>query len=84
MHNIQANKVKEKVKEKSTPPNIPPQLDNTVINLIKKTCIRMMCKEIVKINDVTTKTSRLFIELETIKGVKWDWLFDTGAAISYI
>ena len=44
----------------------------------------MMCKEIIKINDVTTKTSRPFIELETIKGEKWDWLFDTGAGITCI
>ncbi len=42
--------------------------------------MRGNCKK----NDVTTKTSRQFIELETIKGVKWDWLFDTGAALTCI
>ena len=41
-----------------------------------------MCKEIFKINDVSTKTTRPFIKLETIKGVKDNWLFDTGAGLT--
>jgi predicted aspartyl protease len=41
-----------------------------------------MCKEIIKINDVTTKTPRPFIKIETIKGIKQDWLFDTGACLT--
>jgi hypothetical protein len=53
VHNIQAKTVKTKY----TPPTKPPLIDNTVINLNKKTCVRIMCKEIAKINDVTTKTS---------------------------
>ena len=62
-----------------------PILNNNVINLIKKTCVRMMCKEIIKINDVNSKrTPRPYIEIETIKGVKWDWLFDTGAGLTCI
>ena len=59
-----------------------PKIDNSVINLIRKTCVKLMCKEIFKINDVTTKTTRPFIKLETIKGVKTDWLFDTGADLT--
>jgi hypothetical protein len=59
-----------------------PKLDNSVMNLIKKTCVKLMCKEILKINDVTTKISRPFIKLETIKGVKTDCLFDTGAGLT--
>ncbi len=41
-----------------------------------------MCKEILKINYVTAKTKRPFIKLETTKGVKYDWLFDTGAGLT--
>jgi hypothetical protein len=48
-----------------------PKIKNSVINLIRKTCVKLMCNEIFKINDVTTKTSRPFIKIETIKGVKW-------------
>jgi hypothetical protein len=54
---------------KNIPQKAVPKLDNSVINLIKRTCVRMMCKEIKKINDVTTKrTPRPYIKIETIKG----------------
>jgi hypothetical protein len=66
-----------------TKENIP-KLENSVINLIRKTCVKLMYKEILKINDVTTKTKRPFIKLETTKGVKYDWLFDTGAGLTCI
>jgi hypothetical protein len=32
--------------------------------LIRKTCVRIKCKEIVKINDVMTKTSRPFRKID--------------------
>jgi hypothetical protein len=41
-----------------------------------------MCKEILKINDVTTKTSRPFIQIKSIKGMEQNWLFDNGAGIT--
>jgi hypothetical protein len=44
------------VKTKVPPPTIPPKIDNSVLNLVRKTCEKMMCQEVVKINDVTTKT----------------------------
>jgi hypothetical protein len=71
VHNI---KTKEKL----------PKIDNSVINLIRKTCVKLMCKEIFKINVVTKKTTRPFIKLETIKEVKTDWLFDTGSGLTYM
>jgi hypothetical protein len=35
-----------------------------------------------QINDITTKTTRPFSKFETIKGVKNDCLFDTGAGLT--
>jgi hypothetical protein len=35
---------------------VVPKLKNYVINLSRKTCVRLMCNKILKINDVTKKT----------------------------
>ena len=58
---------------------------NSFINLIRKTCIKLMCEKIVKINDVRSKqTSRPLIQLKTLPGMNPTWLYDTGAALTCI
>jgi hypothetical protein len=61
---VHINKI-NKVNRKIPIPRPIPELDNSVINLIRKTCANLMCKEIFKIKDVTTKTSRPFVKIET-------------------
>ena len=58
---------------------------NSVFSLIRKTCIKIMCEKIVKINDVRSKqTSRPLIQLKTLPGMDQTWLYDTGAALTCI
>jgi hypothetical protein len=51
------------------------------INLIRRTCLKLMCKEIFRINAVTAKTPRPFVQIESIKGIQQNCLLDTGAGL---
>jgi hypothetical protein len=69
---------------KAMPQNVPkqdknPMTGNSLINLIRHSCMRILCKEIAKINHVTSKTHRPLIQ---IKGTEQKWLFDTGAGLT--
>ena len=56
---------------------------NSIFSLIRKTCIKLMCEKIIKINDVRSKqTSRPLIQLKTLPGMNQPWLYDTGAALT--
>ena len=58
---------------------------NSIFNVIRKTCIKLMCENIVKINDVRSKqTSRPLIQIKTLPGMNPTWLYDTGAALTCI
>ena len=58
---------------------------NSFINLIRKTCIKLMCQDVIKINDIRSKqTSRPLIQLKTLPGMHPTWLYDTGAALTCI
>ena len=64
-------------------PAIKDTKSNSIFSLIKRTCIKIMCEKIVKINDVRSKqTSRLLIQLKTLPGMNQPWLYDTGAALT--
>ena len=58
---------------------------NSFITLIRKTCIKLMCKKLIKINDIRSKiTQRPLIQLKTLPGMNPNWLYDTGAALTCI
>ena len=53
-------------KPPSKPPDNTPLEDEDIINLIKRTCIKLACKEIMEINYVTqTQEPRPYIEINT-------------------
>ena len=61
--------------------NLKPEFPD-IIDMIKRTCTKIMMEKIHKINDVVSKrTPRPFITLQH-GGIQSTWLFDTGAAIS--
>ena len=61
--------------------NVKPEFLD-IIDMIKRTCTKIMMEKIHKINDVVSKrTPRPFIELSH-GSIASKWLFDTGAAIS--
>ena len=63
----------------------PTKDSNSIFCLIRKTCIKMMCAKIVKINEIRSKqTSRPLIQLKTLPGMDQTWLFDTSAALTCI
>ena len=44
--------------------------------------MKLQCEEIIKINDVHTKTQRPLIQIKSVKGLEQKWLFDTGAGLT--
>jgi hypothetical protein len=44
--------------------------------------MKIMCKDIIKINDVNAKTPRPHCQINSIQGMEQKWLFDTGAALT--
>ena len=61
--------------------NLKPEFPD-IIDMIKRTCTKIMMEKIHKINDVVSKrTPRHFITLQH-GGIQSSWLFDTGASIS--
>ena len=53
-----------------------------IIDMIRRTCAKLMTEEIVKINDTVSKRSpRPFIVLKSGK-LQGKWLYDTGAAVT--
>ena len=62
--------------------NLKPEFPD-IIDMIKRTCTKIMMEKIHRINDVISqRTPRPFIELHHEGGISSKWLFDTGAAIS--
>ena len=60
-------------------------ITNSLINLIKKTCVKLMCTKICRINDIISKrTPQPLIQLKTLPGMNPTWLYDTGAAMTCI
>ena len=58
---------------------------NSMFDLIRKTCTRIMVSDIVKINDMRTRRHpRPIIQLKSITGFTPNWLFDTGAGLTCI
>jgi hypothetical protein len=41
-------------------------------------------KEIVKINDVISKTHRPLIQIKSVKGIEQKWLHDNGAGLMHV
>ena len=57
--------------------------DPSIINLIRQTCVKLTCKEIMEINDnVHKQDTRPLIESKSEPIMVGKWLFDTGAGIS--
>ena len=55
-----------------------------IIDMIRRTCTKLMTEEIVKINDTVSKRSpRPFIVLKSGK-LQGKWLYDTGAAVTFM
>ena len=75
---------KELVPPDPEPPDKPnPLADMNIINLIKQTCVRLMCQEILEINDVKSKSdARPMIQVNSQPFMTDQWLFDTGASIT--
>ena len=90
-HNKQEVKHKVKIKKKlyEEQPTVQKgklcstENNNQIIHLIRQTCLRIMSKEIIQLNDVLTdKKPRPFINIETLPGINQSWLFDTGASVT--
>ena len=76
---------KEKNNNSSIQPKPPENMlaDPSIINLIKMTCIRLACNEVLEINDVISKLdARPLIEINSSPVMKGKWLFDTGAGLT--
>ena len=59
-----------------------PLLNNTVMELIRRTCLKLSDLE-EKINDLPLKNSpRPFCPISSLEGLPKQWLFDTGASIT--
>jgi hypothetical protein len=59
-----------------------PITDNSLINLMRHACMKILCKEMVKIIVVTSKTHRPLIQIKSVKGMEQKCLFDTGAGLT--
>jgi hypothetical protein len=57
--------------------------DPSMIHLIHQTCVKLTCKEVMKLNDVVHKQdARPLIEIMSEPIMVGKWFFDTGAGIS--
>ena len=71
-----------KVKSETSINNMQP---NSFINLIRKTCIKLICQDVIKINYIRSKqTSHPLIQIKTLQGMHPTWLYDTDAALTCI
>jgi hypothetical protein len=70
----------------STFPPKPPEIslaDPSIINMIRQTCIKLACKDILEINEVVCKfDARPLIKINSSPVMKDKWLFDTGAGLT--
>ena len=78
---------KTKINNPPVPPKPPeprnPLADDSIINLIKLTCVKLACKEVLEINDVIRKLdTRPLININSSPVMKGQWLVDTGAGIT--
>jgi hypothetical protein len=69
-HNGAYNKI-----PKVVPQNVPKQQDNLTTNnsrnsLIRQKCMKIMCKEIFKINHVNARTPRPHIQIDSVMGME--------------
>ena len=51
------------------------------MNLIRRTCTKLMSKKELEINDIAKK-GRPFIPINSVKGLPKKWLYDTGAGLT--
>ena len=63
--------------------NLKPEFPD-IIDMIKRTCTKLMKEKIHKINDVISQRSPRSFFILKHGGIQSTWLFDTGAAVVYV